>query len=269
MTIPWIVVLAVPDSSFLSAILANLSDPRLIAAAAAGAIAGVVRGFSGFGAALVYVPLVSAVYDPPVAACTIFLISMFLGAPFTIAEFRRCDWGGVLPLAIAASCMVPVGALLLRALDSITMRWIMGGMVFCGLVMLIYGRRYASRPGLSATIGVGALAGVFGGAAQMSGPPVVVYWLGGMNEAAVVRANLMVFFALTGIASGVTYYLNGMITPRALAVAMVAGPAYFCSMFLGWRLFGLASDKTFRRIAIAIVALSALAALPVFDRLYR
>ena len=49
-----------PDQTFLSAIFADLADQRLIAVAAIGALAGLVRGFSGFGAALLYVPLVSA-----------------------------------------------------------------------------------------------------------------------------------------------------------------------------------------------------------------
>ena len=258
-----------PESLLLPAVAAHLSDPRLVAVAIVGCLAGVVRGFSGFGAALVYVPLVSAIYDPPVAAATIFLISLVFAAPFAIGAFPRCDWRSVLPLVIAASVTVPVGAAALQLLDPVTMRWVMAAMVTCGLVLLAYGRRYHGRPRLPVTLAVGGVAGVFGGAAQMSGPPVVVYWLGGPSDAAVVRANLMVFFTLTAAMSGLTYYLQGLFTPRALAVGVVAGPAYAAGMAVGVRLFRLASDRTFRRIAILIVALAALIGLPAFDRFYR
>ncbi len=261
--------LAVPDPSIIEAVAANLSDPRLVAIALVGALGGLVRGFSGFGAALVYVPLVSAVYSPPVAAATIFLVSLVFAAPFTIAAFPRCDWRSVLPLVLSASVMVPVGAAALVLLDPKLMRWIISAIVLAGLAMLMVGRRYHARPRLPVTLGVGAIAGLFGGAGQMSGPPVVVYWLSGPGSAATVRANLMVFFTLTSLTSGVTYYLQGLFSARALAVAAVAGPAYGLAMLAGSRLFRLASDQSFRRIAFLIVALAAVIGLPVFDRLYR
>jgi uncharacterized membrane protein YfcA len=259
----------VPEPAFLSAIAENLSDPRLIVVAVVAALAGAVRGFSGFGAALVYVPLVSAAYSPPVATATMFLVSFVIATPFTIPSFARCDWPSVLPLTIAASATVPIGAAALNLLDQATMRWIMVGMVLSGLVMLIYGARYHGRPRLPVTAGVGAIAGIFGGAAQMSGPPVVVYWLGGAWPASIVRANLMVFFTLTSAALGVTYFLQGLFTARAFAVGLVAGPAYALGMLVGARLFRLASEQTFRRIAVLIVALAALLGMPIFDRFYR
>jgi uncharacterized membrane protein YcaP (DUF421 family) len=43
--------------------------------------AGLARGFSGFGSALIYMPLVAAVYDPRVAAVTLLLMN------YLIAEF--------------------------------------------------------------------------------------------------------------------------------------------------------------------------------------
>jgi uncharacterized protein len=257
------------DSPFIAAIAAHLADPRLVAIACVGALGGLVRGFSGFGAALVYVPLVSAAYSPPIAAATIFLISLIFAAPFTIGAFPRCDWRSVLPLVLAASATVPIGAAALVMLDQSLMRWIISAIVLAGLAMLMIGRRYHSRPRLPVTLGVGAVAGLFGGAGQMSGPPVVVYWLSGPGAAVTVRANLMVFFTLSSLASGVTYYLQGLFTARAIAVAVVAGPAYGLGMLVGARLFRFASDQTFRRIAFLIVALAALLGLPVFDRLYR
>jgi len=249
--------------------LIHLGDPRLVAVAVMAMLAGLVRGFSGFGAALVYVPLVAATYSPPVAAATIFLIGMVFATPFTIAAFPRCDWRSVLPLVIAASIVVPLGAATLVVLDRTLMRWIIAAIVIAGLVMLLSGRRYRGRPSMPVTLGVGAVAGFFGGIGQMSGPPVVVYWLGSMNSPAVVRANLMVFFTLTAVAAGITYFIQGLFTAQVLAVVAVAGPAYAIGMLIGSRLFGLATETVFRRIAILIVALAALTSLPIFDGLYR
>jgi uncharacterized membrane protein YfcA len=50
-----------PDLASLTAIV---SEPRFALAASVALLSGLVRGFSGFGSALVYVPLISAIYEP-------------------------------------------------------------------------------------------------------------------------------------------------------------------------------------------------------------
>ena len=44
------------------------ADPRFAYALGIATLAGLVRGFSGFGSALIYMPLISAIYSPAVAA---------------------------------------------------------------------------------------------------------------------------------------------------------------------------------------------------------
>ena len=51
----------------------------------------------------------------------------------------------------------------------------------------------------SFALGVGLFAGVSGGAVQIAGPPVIMYWLGragAAGSAVNVRANIMVFFMI-------------------------------------------------------------------------
>ena len=73
--------MTLPDSSLFAAAIA---DRRFLAALAVAALSGVVRGFSGFGSALIYMPLVAAVYDPRVAAVTLLLIDTVGAAPFAV-----------------------------------------------------------------------------------------------------------------------------------------------------------------------------------------
>ena len=52
----------------LAAFSAATNDNRFVAAVLIAALAGLVRGFSGFGSALIYMPLIAAVYEPRIAA---------------------------------------------------------------------------------------------------------------------------------------------------------------------------------------------------------
>jgi uncharacterized membrane protein YfcA len=104
-------------------------------------------------------------------------------------------------------------------------------------------------------------------AAVIADPPVIIYWLGGASRAAAVRANLMVYFMLTGAIGCVVYFGQGLLTREVIALSLLLGPPFILAMVAGARWFHGASDQTFRRVAYAIIAIAALVNLPIFDRL--
>ncbi|MFC6491921.1 TSUP family transporter [Ancylobacter dichloromethanicus] len=170
-------------------------DPALVWAFLTALVAGVTRGFSGFGGALIFVPLVSAAYGPRVAAPSLLVIDTLLTLPFVIPALRACVWRQVAPLAVGAVVAVPAGVWVLGRTDPLVLRW---GLALLGLgllALLASGWRHTGRHRLPTTLAVGAVAGFCGGAAQMSGPAVVAYWLGSGQPSALVRANLFGFRA--------------------------------------------------------------------------
>jgi uncharacterized membrane protein YfcA len=252
-----------------TALAALVAEPRFIAAVLVTALAGIVRGFSGFGSALIYIPLMAAIYDPRIAAVTLLITDSVASMPFTVSQTRRCNWREVAPVSVAAIATIPLGALALQYADPVILRWGIAFLVIGLLAVLVSGWRYHLAPSVAASVGVGLFAGVGTGAVQISGPPAIIYWLGGPNSAVVVRANLMVYFALLSIASIATYYWRGLLTADVLLMSLVLGPIFIATMAAGAWLFRGAGDATYRRIAYAIIALSALVSLPLFDELFR
>jgi uncharacterized membrane protein YfcA len=90
-----------------------------------------------------------------------------------------------------------------------------------------------------------------------------------MHEPAVLRANFISYFAIFAAGSVVTYLAHGLLTPQVIALALMAGPLHIFSMWLGGRVFHLAAERTYRRVAYGIIAAAALASMPLFDRLLR
>jgi uncharacterized membrane protein YfcA len=259
-------VIEFPDSATFAA---TLADRRLLGAAAISALSGLVRGFSGFGGAMIYMPLVAAVYEPRVAAVTILLVDFISSTPFAIPELRRCVWREVFPISIAMTLGVPLGAWALLTLDPIALRWIIAILVLGLLAVLASGWRYRGEPRLPITLGVGAFAGASAGAVQIGGPPVVLYWLSRGNSAATMRANLMVFFAFCGVALVTAYAALGLFTAQMLALSLLLGIPYLIGVGIGARFFHGTSDLLYRRIAYLIIALAALLSLPVLDPVLR
>jgi uncharacterized protein len=69
--------------------------------------------------------------------------------------------------------------------------------------------------------------------------------------------------------SGIAFVAGRLIVRSVLALALLIGPAYARGMFVGSRLFGLASQSTFRWICYALVAMATVVSLPVLDDILR
>lgn len=254
------------DSPLLAAALADLRW----SAVAVAALSGLVRGFSGFGSALIYMPLVAAIYEPRIAAVTLLLIDFIASAPFTVRELRHCTWREVLPIFLAAAVAIPVGTLALKFTDPVVLRWFIALLVLALLAVLLSGWRYHGRPSWSATVGAGLFSGFGGGAVQISGPAVILYWLGtDANSAAKVRANMMVYFLLTGATLCAAYLWQGLFNAKDAALAVLLGLPFVLAMAIGAFVFRGASDLLYRRIAYGVIAVAALVSLPLFDELLR
>jgi uncharacterized membrane protein YfcA len=245
---------------------AAVADHRFWIALGIAILAGVVRGFSGFGSAQIYIPLIAAVYSPRAAAVTLLLIDTAGAAPFAVRAFAYCTWREVLPMNIAAAIAVPIGTLALLVIDPIVLRWFIAFLVLSLVAILASGWRYHGRPSLPVTAAVGLFSGFGSGAVQIAGPPVLIYWLGTANNVITVRANFLVYFLLLGLTSCAVYAWQGLITPELLALALLLAIPFFLATSIGARYFHGSSDLLYRRIAYAIIAASALVSLPVFDR---
>jgi uncharacterized membrane protein YfcA len=259
-------VIDLPNSETFAAVLA---EPRIYAAMAVAALAGVTRGFSGFGGAMVYMPLIAAIYDPRIAAVTILLVDFVSATPFAIAEVRRCTWREVTPLSIAMAAGLPLGVWMLIVLDPIVLRWCIAIVVLSLVPVLASGWRYHGPPRLPLTVGVGLFSGVSAGAVLIAGPPVILYWLGGGNSAKTVRANLMVFFMICDVLLVAIFGYQGLFERQPLALSLLLGVPYLVGMGIGSRFFHGTSDALYRTIAYVIIALAAIVSLPILDKFLR
>lgn len=256
-----------PISAFLDAWVPGHGPVQLGFLFLSALIAGLARGFSGFGGALIFVPLAGAAVGPKIAPALLLVIDGVTTLGMLPDGWRRANRREVGTMLIGTLVGVPAGTTLLATIDPTALRWLISVVVLCLLIFLISGWRYHGKPKPTLTIGVGALAGLFGGAAQLSGPPVVAYWLGGAIPPLTVRANLILYFALSTVISATAYIVGGLLTFDVLTLALIAGPGYGLGLIAGSRLFGFASEGTFRRICFMLIAMAAIVGLPLFDAL--
>jgi uncharacterized membrane protein YfcA len=240
-----------------------------IAVCAIALVSGIARGFSGFGSALIFMPLASSIAAPRLVAALLLIIDFIGSAPLIPNAWKQADRKATAIMALGALVGVPIGTWLLSRLEPVTTRWIISVFVFALLLLLLSGWRYRGKDHAAISIGIGGLSGFCSGLAQTGGPPIVGYWLGRPIASVIQRANIVLFFAASDFFSLVSYALSGLITMDAIRFSIVVGPIYGIGVWFGASLFGRASENLFRAICYALIAAAVLIGLPALDGVLR
>jgi uncharacterized protein len=247
----------------------DLGTNAAIAICAIAFVAGTARGFSGFGSALIFMPLASSMAAPRLVAALLLVIDFVSAAPLVPNAWKHADRKATAVMVSGALIGVPLGTYFLSRLDPVTTRWIISGFVFALLLLLLSGWRYRGRDYPAISVGIGGLSGFCSGLAQTGGPPIVGYWLGRPLPAAIARANILLFFAASDFFSAVSYWLSGLITSDAIRFSFLVGPVYGLGVWFGASLFGRASETLFRGVCYALIAAAVVIGLPALDGVLR
>lgn len=224
-------------------------------------LAGLVRGFSGFGSAMILTPALSALYGPAAAVPLGLALEMLVTVPLLPGAVGLVEWRRIGVLSAAAFAAVPLGTWLLLHLPATPMRVAISAVILGFVAILAFGWRYHGRPNLAATLVTGAASGVLNGASGMAGPPLVFYYLSGGAPTAQARASFIVFFALVDLVAVLALAAGGAIDSLTLERALWLTPAFLAAAWLGARAFRGASDAFYRKVALTILTAIAVASL--------
>ena len=255
--------------SLAGLIPADVSTHVAIAICAIAFVSGTARGFSGFGSALIFMPLASSFAAPRLVAALLLIIDFVAAAPLLPDAWKHADRKATAVMVSGALIGVPIGTYVRPELNPVTTRWIISGFVLALLLLLLSGWRYRGKDFSALSIGIGGLSGFCSGLAQTGGPPIVGYWLGRPIPSLIARANILLFFGASDFFSLVSYSLTGLITADAIRFSLLVGPVYGIGVWFGARLFGRASERLFRAICYALIAAAVIVGLPALDGVLR
>ena len=237
-----------------------LALPFLISALVA-CVAGAVRGFAGFGAAMMMTPIFSALYGPEVGISLCLLLEIAVALPTVPAVVRFVDWRRIGLLLLAAVVGVPLGPFVRTWAVPEPLRWVRSGIVLSAVVLLASGWRFAGQPRSATTFAAGATSGFLNGLAGMAGPPIAFYYLAGNETVTRVRANLTTYFVFVDLMALATFVSRDLIGWNTAILGACLAPAVMVGGVLGARLFPLASERFYRRLALVLLVAVAIGSL--------
>lgn len=220
-----------------------------------------IRGLSGFGMALMLVPVMALSVAPEDAV----IAANILGFSMGVASFRnarKVAEGTVKTIGLLAILMTPVGLLLLDVTPDGVARLLIALVATTAFVaFLLPEPRLSDRHVGALAAGSGMMSGLFAGFAGMPGPPVIAFYLGRRVEKAMARSSMFVIFLVTSATACVSALVLGIGSLTAVWLGVVLVPVALLGNWLGSLAFGKVSDLAWRLLAGAIVAAAAIAAL--------
>ncbi len=225
----------------------------LILAIAIAIAAGIVRGITGFGGAMVMSPPLALLLGPRLAVPVVLLLESVVAAPMLIQTRQRVNWRVIGAILAAACAFVPLGVLVLASTDPRVIRHAIAITVIVFALLLLRGWRYAGRPQLATSLGLGALSGGMLGATSIGGPPVILYLLSGPDPIETTRANLTLYVTVTSLVGLVMLWQQGILDARAGWTSLWLAPAYYAGLAGGIRAFPRFSDTRFRQLTLLLL----------------
>jgi len=250
-------------------ILASLGSPPPIAVLVAALLAGCVRGYTGFGSAMIFMPVAGAYLGPKAAIGIMSIIDAVMQFAMLRSTWRHARWGEIGPLFVGYVAGLPVGVWLLTTIDPTPVRWVISLSIVLVLTLMLAVGRIERSPGMPATLATGVASGLISGLASLGGMVLSLFWLAGPSHNAGVRGSSVAFFVPASIISMGLLALAGIYTSEVFRIAAWTILPYGVGIGLGALLFDKADPRMFRPVAFAVIAAAALTSLPLLDRLLR
>jgi len=231
-------------------------------------VAATIVGFSGFGFALITVPLLTIFLDLKIVVPIELLLAFFCVTVLSAKNMRFIKEPSVVYLFVGMLAGTIVGAWLLDNLEGGILKRILGVVVilFAANIFKRSGREREPRTregvgkvlGVSVALFVGVLSGVAGGMFGTSGPPLVVYVDYFAEDKSAFRAQLVVLFLLNNAVRVALYIQHSLLTVAIAKFDLYLLPAVMLGLFLGSKMHFQVSEKTFSRAIACMLCISGL-----------
>jgi uncharacterized membrane protein YfcA len=228
-------------------------DFQTLGVAVAIFVAAFTQAVTGFGSALVAMPLLAQFIGVKTGAPLMALISLAMNAGLLLFQRQSFRWRAVWQLILAAVIAIPLGILTVDVLSERVVLFSLG-------VLLVSYALYAwfaphlprlTHPAWQYLFGVAS--GILAGAYNVGGPPAVIYAGCKRWDADEFRSNLQALFLVENIFVLVGHTAQGNLTQEVLGLLWTAVPALVIGLAVGIVLDRYIPDALFRRLVLVLL----------------
>ena len=217
-----------------------------------------IRSLTGFGSALVSIPILALLFDLKFAVPLEALFEVGISILLMSKVYTAISKTTLVPLIIGTIIGSLLGTYILYSFANIFLKRMLGVIVILFAISLLLEKTGSAIKTVSSGWGLlaGAIGGVFGGLFGTSGPPFVMYLTYKLKQKDVLRASLMGLFAIDYTWRVGVYATTGFLTMEIFKFALILTPAFVLGTILGHKTHFKINETLFRRIVAVILIIS-------------
>jgi len=212
-----------------------------------------IQSLSGFGSALVAMPLLLPMLGPQGAAPLVALVSGALQVVLLVRYRQALSLGAVWRLALASVLAIPLGVWLARYVpERLVCGWLAAVLVGYALYALA-GLKLPAVRHQGWAFAAGAAAGLLGGAYNTDGPPVIIYGSCRQWPPPEFKSNLQGLFMVNNAVILASHAVIGNLTAPVWKNFLAALPAVAVGAAAGLSLDRFVNAALFRKIMLGLL----------------
>jgi uncharacterized protein len=227
-------------------------------------ISAVAQSMTGFGFAVLAVPLLALVW-PLTDAIAISMILSMLCVALTWRTTRLETGVPIIrPLFVAALVGVPIGLWALQSLNAHMLRLIVGvttlaaAAIFGFAALRERSATITEKPSFGWTVATGIVSGALTGSLSMPGPPVVMLLTAGGVLKSASRTTLTTFAVLIYPVGLIALLAQNLVSLSTAIATLGQIPAVLIGTWLGHKMHERVSERTFSVSTLCLLVLAAL-----------
>jgi uncharacterized membrane protein YfcA len=237
-----------------------VSLSQLLCLSAISLLAGMAKGVSGFGAALIMAPLFGLFLPATEVGAMIVLLHAATSLQGMTCWLGLVRWKAVVPLALVALACTVLTLQLVVAGDNVCLHHVIGLAVLAVTALRLHGWRWRHEAGIAPTLVAGMISGVMTALGGIGGVPAVYYFSGCCKEGAALRANLLGYFAVLFWGASLILGMRGQLYGNVLTSALLL-PAFAGGAWIGGRLCQRLPTRVVNHLVTGLLLVSGLSSL--------
>jgi uncharacterized membrane protein YfcA len=233
-----------------------LLSVALLVALFSALLAGAVSGLTGFGLALISVPLLLFVYEPRTVIVITAVLSVIINLAVVWDSWRDADQRIVVALLPSALVGVIVGTEVLRTVDPDYIRLGVGIVVVFSALLLLRDVRLPGAGTRWGTVVAGSTSGALSTSTGLAGPPIVLLLASRGFPKRAFRGSSALYFLAMSLVGLAVLYIRGIFGADHVPLALALIPAAFLGKAIGTAMLKRISEGAFRVVTLGIVILT-------------
>lgn len=221
--------------------------------------AALAQAVTGFGSALVIVPLLTLVIGPQAAVVSATGMSAIISIYVTVRIHHQVAWKRMLTVSLAAILGMPLGLLALTRFSEKALTILIGVVLLVLVAAILCGLHLPQRWPIEA--GVGFVSGGLLTSTGANGPPIAAVFQAMRLPPVTFRATMLASLCVQDTVAIFGFGAVGGISLEVLIVLAAGLPGLLLGWWGGNRLFARFHPNQFRWVVLAMLIISALAAV--------